>query len=98
MTWLFLPTWNVPLNVYLLLNLERCVVWPRPAIYSYLSLRRQLVKNQAFCFQIGPPKSPLRSICFFVALPLQMVSPERSKHRPTRENMPSSFGVLIVCR
>src|SRR5688572_1191564 len=98
MIWLFLPTWNVPLKVYLLLNFERCVSSPRPAMYSYLSLRRQLVKNHAFCFHSGPPKSPLRSICFLVALPLQIVSPERSKQRPLRENIPSSLGVFTVCR
>ena len=50
MIWLFLPTWNVPLKVYLFDSFERCVSSPRPVMYSYLSFRRQLVKNHAFCF------------------------------------------------
>ena len=71
MIWLLLPTWNVPLNVYLFAQLRALrFVSPRPAMYLYLSFRRQLVKNQAFCFHSGPPTSPLRSICFLVGVAL----------------------------
>src|SRR5688572_33403972 len=99
MIWLLRPTWNVPLNVYLLESFDCSVVLPRPVIYAYLSFNRQLVKNHAFCLTIGPPRSPLRSYCFFTALPPQTCSPARSKQRPVgrREKKPSSSGVL-ACR
>ena len=35
MIWLFLPTWNVPLNVYGLVSFERSVSSPSPRMYLY---------------------------------------------------------------
>jgi hypothetical protein len=96
MIWVFLPTWNVPLKVYLLPELRALRRVAEAGDVFVLSFRRQLVKNHAFCFQSGPPKSPLQVHLLLGRVALQMVSPERWMQRPTRENMPSSLGVLIV--
>ena len=48
-------------------------------MYSYLSFRRQLVKNQAFCFHSGPPTSPLRSYCFSSRCPADRLAARRAE-------------------